>query len=333
MGRLRRFLKEERGAASIMVAVSLVVILGMGALAVDLGYVMSTRSEVQKAADASALAAASRLVQLYNDQGGDMTEAEMAAAAIAAANQWSQSNTASNSSLTVAANDVQLGVWNPSAKTFTLGGAANELNAVKITMRRDGTTNGPISLFFGSVVGVSTVNVSAQAVSWFGSVGSVGQGVVTLPLLISEEAYTQGSDPLTFRADGVDTSGWSTFFMPSGGSALVTSYITGEVPIPGMSVGDQLNVYNGVMSNNIFSYMQNKVAENNGEWHVVVPIVQGNQFVQTMKVVGFATLVITAVNTAPNKTISGHFSPAVINGGKPGGANFGSYARSVVLVR
>jgi Flp pilus assembly protein TadG len=333
MGKLRRFLKEERGAASIMVAVSLVALLGMGALAVDLGYVMSTRSEVQKAADASALAAASRLVQLYNDQNGNLNEAEMTAAAIEAANQSSHSNTASNTSLSVASGDVQLGVWNPTNKTFTLGGAADEMNAVKITMRRDGSTNGPISLFFGSVVGVSTVNVSAQAVSWFGSVGSVGEGGVTLPLVISQDAYVQGSDPLTFHADGEDTSGWSTFFETGGGSSLVAAYITGETPIPAVKVGDQLNVYNGNMSNNLFQYMQGKVQENNGEWTVVIPIVEGDKFNQTMKVVGFATMVITAVNTAPEKTINGYFVNAVINKGKPGGSNFGSYARSVVLVR
>jgi Flp pilus assembly protein TadG len=333
MRKLIQFLKEERGASSVMVAVSLVAILGMGALAVDLGYVMSTRSEVQKAADASALAAASRLVQLYNEQSGNLTEAEMAAAAIQAANQWSQSNTASNTSLTIAASDVQLGVWNPTAKTFTLGGAADEINAVKITMRRDATTNGPISLFFGSVVGVGTVNVSAGAVSWFGSVGSVGEGVVTLPLLVNQEAYVRGDDLLTFHADSEDNSGWSTFFDPGGGNNLVISYATGEIPIPSVKVGDELRVYNGNMSNNLFNYIRNKVQENGGEWRVVVPIVEGDKFIQYLKVVGFATLVITSAATAPAKTISGYFVDAVINGGKPGGGNFGSYARSVVLVR
>jgi Flp pilus assembly protein TadG len=333
MRRLRQFFEDQRGASSIMVAVSLVVIIGMGAMAVDLGYVMSTRSEVQKAADASALAAASHLVQLYNEQGTNLTAAEMTSAAVEAANQWSQNNTASNTNLTVASDDVVVGVWDPTNKTFTAGGSADEINAVKVTVRRDSTTNGPIQLFFGSVVGVSTVDVSSGAVSWFGSVGSVGEGVVTLPLVVSQEAYVRGDDILTFHADGEDNSGWSTFFEMGGGSSLVQSYITGETPIPSVKIGDELRIYNGNMSNNIFKYMKNKVQENNGEWRVVLPIVEGDKFIQTMKVVGFATLVITAVNPAPAKSINGYFVDAVINGGKPGGANFGSMARSVVLVR
>lgn len=333
MGWLKRFWKEQRGASSIMVAVSLVVIIGMGALAVDLGYVMSTRAEVQKAADASALAAASRLVQLYNEQGSSLTAAEMTSAAIEAANQWSQNNTASNTNLSVSSDDVVVGVWDSTNKTFTAGGASDEINAVKVTVRRDSTTNGPIQLFFGSVVGVSTVNVNAGAVSWFGSVGSVGEGVVTLPLLVNQEAYVQGTDLLTFHADGEDNSGWSTFFDPGGGNNLVIDYATGEIPIPAVKVGDELRVYNGNMSNTLFNYIKDKVQENGGEWRVVLPIVAGDKFIQYLKVVGFATMVITNATPAPDKTISGYFVDAVINGGKPGGGNFGSMARSVVLVR
>jgi len=337
MRALWRFLKDRRGSSTVMVALALMAMMGMGALAVDLGYVFSTRSEVQKAADAGALAAALRLVQLYNEQGGSLTLTEVTSVATEAAGTWAEQNTSTGNPdvpLTVASGDVVVGVWDPVGKTFTSGGSVNDINAVKVTVRRDQTSNGPIQLMFGSVVGVSTVNVTAQAIAYVGYVGSVPEGVVTMPLLVHQDAYVTGTDILQFHADAEDNSGWSTFFEPGGGNALVTDYLDGTLPIPAVKVGDLLRVYNGNMSNNIFTYMQQQVNENGGEWHVVLPIVDGDpKFIQDMRVVGFATFVITAASAAPSKTISGYFTTATIPGGKPGGGNFGSKAGHVVLVK
>ena len=52
-------LRNRRGAALALVAVSLVVILGMGALAVDMGMLIKQHNDAQRAADAAALAGAS----------------------------------------------------------------------------------------------------------------------------------------------------------------------------------------------------------------------------------------------------------------------------------
>lgn len=50
--------RNERGAVIVMVAVSMAVILAMGALAVDMGMLIKQRDDAQKAADAAALAGA-----------------------------------------------------------------------------------------------------------------------------------------------------------------------------------------------------------------------------------------------------------------------------------
>jgi Flp pilus assembly protein TadG len=52
-------IRNRQGAALAIVAVSLVVILGMGALAVDMGMLIKQRDDAQRAADAAALAGAS----------------------------------------------------------------------------------------------------------------------------------------------------------------------------------------------------------------------------------------------------------------------------------
>ena len=58
--------RNEKGAPLVMVGIALTAILGFSALAVDIGYLVVTRNELQNAADAGALAGA-RFV--YNDSG------------------------------------------------------------------------------------------------------------------------------------------------------------------------------------------------------------------------------------------------------------------------
>ena len=49
---------SERGAAGVLVAVMMLVLIGVGAIAVDVGQIYAERAELQNAADAGALAGA-----------------------------------------------------------------------------------------------------------------------------------------------------------------------------------------------------------------------------------------------------------------------------------
>ena len=60
--RMRGMLRNERGATIALVAVSLTAMLGMGALAVDLGMLRKARVDAQRTADAAALAGASAFI-------------------------------------------------------------------------------------------------------------------------------------------------------------------------------------------------------------------------------------------------------------------------------
>lgn len=62
MRQARMTLRNERGATIALVAVTLTAILGMGALAVDVGMLMKARSDAQRTADAAALAGASAFI-------------------------------------------------------------------------------------------------------------------------------------------------------------------------------------------------------------------------------------------------------------------------------
>ncbi|HYH03167.1 MAG TPA: pilus assembly protein TadG-related protein, partial [Bacillota bacterium] len=59
-------LRSEDGVVMVIAALMLVALLGATALAIDSGRVYLTRSRLQKAADAAALAGAQRLMMTEN---------------------------------------------------------------------------------------------------------------------------------------------------------------------------------------------------------------------------------------------------------------------------
>ena len=63
---VKSVIRNERGVTLVMVALSLTVLLGMGALAVDAGMLYTARTELQRTADAAALAGASAFIDFPN---------------------------------------------------------------------------------------------------------------------------------------------------------------------------------------------------------------------------------------------------------------------------
>ena len=191
---LMKPLRNSRGAAAVMVALTLTVLLAMGAAAIDIGHALVARNELQNAADAAALAGARTLGIAYEG----MTPAQMAtytltggdqAAIVAAAQTTSALNQAAAVNVAVNAADVQVGLWNSGTKTFTP--TANQPRSVRVVTHRDGSANGPISTFLANVVGMSTVNVSAAATAELTAIGSTPPGALDFPVAISELFFSQ----------------------------------------------------------------------------------------------------------------------------------------------
>jgi len=128
-----------------MVAILLPVLLGMGAFAIDVGYITFMRSQAQAGADAAALAAADEL---------PATKATLDCIAL----RYATLNIDSGCSLQVTAD---AGIWAADTATFTPGDTANP-NAVQITVRRPDA-----GLFFGQFLGRSHADVFASAIAVF----------------------------------------------------------------------------------------------------------------------------------------------------------------------
>src|SRR6188474_3527754 len=56
---MTKSLRNERGGTLVLYTLSMVVMMGMAALAIDLGFLRKARAEAQRAADAASLAGAS----------------------------------------------------------------------------------------------------------------------------------------------------------------------------------------------------------------------------------------------------------------------------------
>jgi hypothetical protein len=181
----------ERGSITPVVALGLVTFIGAMALSIDLGQLYLVKNEVQNVADAAALAGAKKLLQDKLPTGApdgvpEVYCDEAIQAAIDIANQNNSFGASGPIALTPA--DVTIGKWDPATKQFTRTGcSANpmEVNAVRVTVNRDGGGNAQVSTFFGSMLGVGTrdpsdlesagptkVSVAASSVAMLGLAGT-----------------------------------------------------------------------------------------------------------------------------------------------------------------
>jgi hypothetical protein len=128
----------------------MIVMLGMCAFAIDVGYMMLVQTQLQVAADSAAMAAAANM---------SGTQTNMTTAA----QQFAAYHKAAGSAVNLASSDIQYGTWNSTARTFTSTGTTVS-NAIKVTVRRDSST-GANKTFFGRVLGLSSFSIPVSAVA------------------------------------------------------------------------------------------------------------------------------------------------------------------------
>lgn len=151
---------RRRGAVAVMIAVTVPVMLAFAALSVDVGVMYNAKADLQRAADASALAAAARLSAL--DQGDPL----------ALARQTARDTAAANPVLTVAPqladSDIIFGKAsiNPVTHQVTFTPTQSGPDAVQVIVRKtDDSPNGPLPLYFARIFGRDKTNVQAEAVA------------------------------------------------------------------------------------------------------------------------------------------------------------------------
>lgn len=142
------------------VAVCSTVILGMGALVLDIGAAYTTQNELQVAADAAALAAAA---ELAGTGAGDSDPFELA---ILAADEYARRNPARGEPLAVLAGDVEFGqaVLNSATGKFEFVSGTTRVDAVRVTVRRQRNLDAvEVPFLFAPVLGRHGIQLDARA--------------------------------------------------------------------------------------------------------------------------------------------------------------------------
>ncbi len=169
----RQSAAQRRGAISVLAAFMSVLVLGMVAFAVDVGYVLSTKQELQRTADATALAACWDYAKSLSTgaSAGDAMSAGRATAVTYAHNNvvanvqpTIDQNTSNSSTGDLVFGQVpDIYASNPSLNTTN----PTVFNAVRVKIRRDSTLNGKTPYFFAKVFGLSGQDLDAEATAAF----------------------------------------------------------------------------------------------------------------------------------------------------------------------
>jgi hypothetical protein len=153
----------RKGSVSVLVVGALIAILGMCALSVDMGMVTLARQQLQVAADAAALSAATTLRLGMNQQ-----------AAIDAAISVAADHHCLRQPVVIdPASDIQVGVWNSATSQVDdwFESSAGEVAAqggtlaVRVTARRTAASAaGAIPMYFARAIGITAVDVQTSAI-------------------------------------------------------------------------------------------------------------------------------------------------------------------------
>ena len=323
-----------------MTALFMVVLLAMGAAAIDIGHALVARNELQNVSDAAALAGDRALAIIYQgmppaaQQTYSVTTANLGTI-VAAAQATAVANSAAGVPITINAADIAVGHWNFSTRTFTASNATP--TAVRVLARRDPSANGSISTFLANVVGMSSVDVRAVATANLGALNSVlPPATMNAPFGIALTYFNSGfgcGSQIQFApnnpANPQACAGWTAFdqsFSANHMKSILDGMIAGTYTSPATTAGQSsLNFGNGTIGSawSRLETLFNQETANGNTWDAVMPV-YGTGVASDctpsgpLPIVGFATVRITYVGGPGNPlngvNCTGNSAPGCVRG-------------------
>lgn len=204
------FLRQTRGAATVLSLFWVLILLVLGALAIDAAQAWRVRAILQAAADASAHAAAVRLSEPKSGETPRQAAERVLNTALGVTHLTG----------TLAAGDFQLGHWS-SSNGFTTTTLTPD--AVRITLRRSQVNANPEPTYLLSLVNFRFWNIEASSIGRV--TRSTAGGVVCPSPLLSLEARADIGTPLAYL--GVCVYAKAAAYVSTGNSVIArNSYIT-----------------------------------------------------------------------------------------------------------
>jgi Flp pilus assembly protein TadG len=228
MNRSRKILRR-RGNVLVLTAFLMIVMVAFIAFALDLGYLQNARGELQKSADAAAMAAAWELI----DDGSWLGEINMTDNIVAARNRAIQF--AGLNEVCASAPALDPNYANSQSGDVVVGYLADtsnyeapldttdptKYNAVQVRVRRTSTQNGEVPMFWGRALGLDSVASEAIATAvLMKNIGGFrtppeGETLEILPFALDKQTWDNlvnldiGSDNWNWNPDSKTLSGGS----------------------------------------------------------------------------------------------------------------------------
>jgi hypothetical protein len=160
---LRRRTSRRSGNILVLTAFMMMGMMAVLAFAIDLGYLYVAKAELQRTADAAAMAAAWDLLDdeaVYGNESLAQTESR----AKETAAEYASLNSVLSGQAALAEDDVSVGyLSDPWDSDEEIGAGGTGYNAVRVRVQRTTAQNGAVPMLFGRVLGVDQTPLAAEA--------------------------------------------------------------------------------------------------------------------------------------------------------------------------
>jgi len=277
-------------------ALALVVLLGCGALALDIAHVVSVKRELTRAAEAGALSGARGLwpqnMLIAASRDPDCSVAAFLARTTAV------KNPVDGVALSPEEVAVEVGRWDYAANLFTPG-ISVDANSVRVTASRAN-----VQFSFARIFGQNSQDMSATAIAVMDFAGSLGQG--TLPIAVNQDyaKWPGKTIYIGFNPDPEDNGGWFVKAPDSASASTLKDYID-NAACPPLNIGDTIYLENGIDAS-VLQTLSSAMESHPEGWIVLLPVVDTPKFNHEDQIDNFVPVKITEVKkTADPKYVKG----------------------------
>ncbi len=211
---LSRQANRRKGAAIILAAFLMSVLVGMLALSIDIGYIAASRAEARRTADAAALAGAWQVLDsIKQNKSAEALIDDVNGTAVDMANLNAVCNLGPTLSTTGQNSDITIGyLASLDASATVVSNSDNPYRAVRVRVRKNEASNGQVPLFFARFFGltgrdmiVDSTAATALQIKGFNSPGSGASCLDLLPFALDEDTWESlsnsgGTDSYKFNS-------------------------------------------------------------------------------------------------------------------------------------
>jgi Putative Flp pilus-assembly TadE/G-like len=324
--RLEHLRRDERGMSFVFIGIGFLSFMAATTLAIDVGLIVTARTQAQVSADSGALAGAVALV--YNSY----TDRSPGGPAVQSAVNAARSNTVVHQTASVDTGDV----------TFPNDPATGQPTRVRVQVYRNATRGNPLAMMISPMFGVPSANITATATA---EVAATNAAKCVLPFTIPDkwiERQTPAWDPDDFfdafpggsalpdiykgpdQSDatgyriGVDVGTLLTLKAGTGNNIGPSLYFA--LALPGDTGADdyEWNIWN---CNPSIMHLGDRLTQEPG--NVTGPTIHGVEAIIALDPTAYwnGTKVVSTMNPSPRMKLVPLFDPYFWNVGKENGRN------------